>query len=71
MLEKGVKRHLSSRRRKQYRRPSYPQDPTRLESQHEVSDQKSQMEIYLPQENIMCIGSTLAGPTINVCLFIM
>jgi len=58
MLEKGVKRHLSSRGRKQYRQPSDAPIPQDQVSSLKVSDQKGRMEIYLPQANEMCIVLT-------------
>jgi len=52
MLEKGVKWHLPSWQRKQYRQPSYPRDPPGIVNQHEASGQKSQMEIYSPNVHL-------------------
>ena len=63
--EKGVKWHLFSWQRKQYSRPSYPGDPPRLGSKHNISDQKS------PRRMLCVFRSTLVGPTLIVCMVVM
>ena len=71
MLQKGVKRHLSSQGRKQYRQPFYSRDPPRISSQRKVSDQKSLMKINSPRRISCVFWSTLVGPTLIICIIIM
>ena len=61
MLEKEVTQHLSSQRRKQYCQPFYPEIAQDFCSQHKVFDQKSLMEIYSPQANVVCIQINFVG----------
>ena len=43
----------------------------RLGSQHEASDQQSQMEIYSSQANVFCIQIDFSWSNTNLCIVIM